>query len=408
VSRRPSGPARPLRFLIGAFGDPGHAFPAIALGRELRVRGHDVAIETWRKWREYVEREGMRFYPAPEYQTFPTRERPLKPYEAVVRAVAETRPLVRELEPDAVVSDILTLAPALSAELERCSWATLVPHVYPPPADGLPPYGLGALPPRRSLGQAIWRALSGTMETGLERGRAELNETRRRVGLPELAYTHGGISRQLCLVATFPQLEYPRQWPPRVHVTGPLLWEPPADDVELPQGEEPLVLIAPSTSQDPRQRLLDTTLRGLRGLPVRVIAIHPRGAPPTRFEATSGLRLVSWMPYSRTMPRADVVVCHGGHGTLAHALANGVPVVTVPAAGDMSENGSRAQWAGVGLSLPRRFLTPRTIRLVVRRVLEDPSFKTRAERLAAWARANGTSTPAARLVERFAAQHHGD
>ena len=28
----------------------------------------------------------MRFEPAPEYQVFPTRERPLKPYEAAVRA----------------------------------------------------------------------------------------------------------------------------------------------------------------------------------------------------------------------------------------------------------------------------------------------------------------------------------
>ena len=38
--------------LLGAFGDPGHAFPVIALGRELVRRGHDVCIETWDKWRE--------------------------------------------------------------------------------------------------------------------------------------------------------------------------------------------------------------------------------------------------------------------------------------------------------------------------------------------------------------------
>jgi ATP-dependent DNA helicase RecQ len=32
----------------------------------------------------------MAFAPAPEYHVFPTRERPLRPYEAVVRAAAET------------------------------------------------------------------------------------------------------------------------------------------------------------------------------------------------------------------------------------------------------------------------------------------------------------------------------
>jgi UDP:flavonoid glycosyltransferase YjiC (YdhE family) len=401
------GRTRPRKFLIGAFGDPGHAFPAIALGKELRTRGHEVAIETWCKWREHAEREDMRFHPAPEYRVFPTLERPLKPYAAVTRAVRETRPLLRELEPDVVVSDILTLAPALSAELEGRPWATLVPHVYPPPDERLPPYGLGAMPPRKALGEAVWRAMSSGMDKGLERGRLELNETRRRVGLPALAHVHGGISRELCLVGTFPQLEYPRRWPPRVHVTGPLLWEPPSDEVDLPSGREPLVLVAPSTTQDPRQQLVAAALRGLESLAVRVIAIHSRGASPIGRVAGRRMRLVSWIPYSRTMPRADVVVCHGGHGTLAHALAAGTPVVTVPVAGDMSENGARAQWAGVGLNLPRRFLTPKTLRLVVRRVLEEPAFKARAEELAAWSRANSGPARAAQLVEQMAAERNG-
>ena len=33
-----------MRFLLGAFGDPGHAFPAIALGRGLVARGHEVTL----------------------------------------------------------------------------------------------------------------------------------------------------------------------------------------------------------------------------------------------------------------------------------------------------------------------------------------------------------------------------
>ena len=75
-----------MRVLLGAFGDPGHAFPVLALGAELVARGHDVGIETWQKWREPAEAAGMTFSAAPEYQVFPTRERPLKPYEAAVVA----------------------------------------------------------------------------------------------------------------------------------------------------------------------------------------------------------------------------------------------------------------------------------------------------------------------------------
>ncbi len=82
------------RLFLGAFGDPGHAFPMIALGGELARRGHAVALQTWAKWREHVEREGMTFVAAQEYQVFPTRERPLKPYEAAVRAARESVPQI--------------------------------------------------------------------------------------------------------------------------------------------------------------------------------------------------------------------------------------------------------------------------------------------------------------------------
>ena len=398
-----TAPSSRLRVLIGAFGDPGHAFPAIALGRELTARGHEVAVQTWRKWQDHVEREGMAFHAAPEYQVFPTRDRPLKPYEAVVRAVAETRPLVHDLAPEIVVSDILTLAPALAAELEGVPGVTLVPHSYPPPIDGLAPYGLGAMPPRHSLGRAVWRLLSVPMSGGLERGRDELNETRRRVGLPPLSYTHNGISRELCLVATFPQLEYPRPWPPFVRVTGPLLWEPPAEAAEPPPGDGPVVLVAPSTSQDREQRLLRTGLHALARSKVRVLATHNRRPPPRPLSVPPNAAVVDWFSYSRTMPKADVVVCHGGHGTIARALSSGTPVVTVPAAGDMAENGARVQWAGAGLNLPGRLLSAPSLRWCVEAVLEDDRFRRRAGELAAWHANNDGARAAAELVEDHAA-----
>jgi UDP:flavonoid glycosyltransferase YjiC (YdhE family) len=390
------------RVLVGAFGDPGHAFPAIALARALSDRGHDVAVQTWKKWREHVEDLGMRSHAAPEYQVFPTRERPLKPYEAVVRAVGETRPLMADLRPDVVVSDILTLAPALAAELERRPWATLVPHLYPPPADGLPPFGIGAMLPRGAPGRATWRWVSSLMGLGLERGRRELNETRRRVGLPELQHVHGGISTELCLVATFPQLEYPRPWLAHVHVIGPIAWEPPADEVEPPPGPEPLVLVAPSTSKDLELRLVRSALRGLRNQPVRVLATANRPLPSPAPDVPPNARLVEWLSYSRTMPQADVVVCHGSHGTLARALSYGKPVIAVPAGGDMAENAVRLQWSGAGINLPGRLLNPTTMRWVVQRVLDDPRYAQRARSLGHWAGRNDGAVAGAMLVEQLA------
>ena len=392
-----------MRLLLGAFGDPGHAFPVIAVGRELAARGHEVTLQTWQRWRDHVEAEGMAFAAAPEYHVFPTRARPLKPYEAVVRAARETQPLVRSVRPDAVVSDILTLAPALAGELEGVPVATVIPHVDPRFPPGFPPYSMGARRARTTAGRTLWRGTERIVSRGLEQGRRELNETRARLGLEAHAHVHGGISRELCLAGTFPQLEYPRDWPPNTHVVGPLLWEPPFGDVELPPGDAPLVLVAPSTSQDAGHRLLRAALEGLAGLPVRVLATWNRRVPDPPVDVPPNARLVEWVSYSRTMPHCDVVVCHGGHGTVVRALASGCTVVAVPAAGDMNENAARVDWAGAGVRLPRRLATTRGLRLAVGRALARPALRDRARELQAWAAAHDGAARAADLVEAFGA-----
>jgi UDP:flavonoid glycosyltransferase YjiC (YdhE family) len=394
--------------LLGAFGDPGHAFPMIALGRALRARGHEVTLQTWRRWEEHVLAEGLRFAPAPEYTVFPSGgagTEPLDFYEAVVHATRDTVPLVRALEPEVVVADILTLAPALAAEIAGVPYATLIPHVHPHGPPEFPIYSLGARLPRTAAGSALWRRANPIVGRGLEQGRLELNRTRERLGLAPLDYVHGGISRELALVATFPQLEYPRAEPQaNRHVVGPLMWEPPTEEVELPAGREPLVLVAPSTAQDKEHRLLRAALRGLAGAPVRVLATYNRRLPSRPLPVAENTRVVEWLSYARTMPRCDVVVCHAGHGTLVRALACGCAVVACPAVGDMNENAARLAWAGAGVRVPRRFTTPRVLRLAVERALAEPSIAARARELEAWAQANDPGAHAAELVERLAAR----
>ena len=137
-----------------------------------------------------------------------------------------------------------------------------------------------------------------------------------------------------------------------------------------PPGDGPVVLIAPSTAQDPEHALLRASLAGLAGAPVRVIATY-NGRDPGPIDVPGNAVLVPWLSYAKTMPDCDLVVTHGGHGTLVRALACGCPVVVCPAGGDMGENAARADWAGVGVRLPRRLLGPRALRLAVGRALRD-------------------------------------
>jgi UDP:flavonoid glycosyltransferase YjiC (YdhE family) len=227
-----------------------------------------------------------------------------------------------------------------------------------------------------------------------------LNETRAAVGLPPLEVFHGGLSSELVLVATFPHLEYPRSWPAHTRVTGAMTFELEHPDVALPAGDDPLVVVAPSTAQDPERELLRWSLDALAGEPVRVLATTnqldlPVPMPPAPPNAT----VVAWLSYSQAMPLADLVITHGGHGTVCRALAAGAPLLCCPAVGDMTENGARVAWSGAGLSLPWRLLGRHSLRAVVRRLLGDGSFSERAGEIAAWGREHDGAQRGAELVE---------
>ena len=161
------------------------------------------------------------------------------------------------------------------------------------------------------------------------------------------------------------------------------------------------MLVAPSTSQDPGHRLLRGALAGLASMPVRVLMSANRQRPDPPLEVPDNATVVDWLSYARTMPACDLVICHGGHGTLARALASGCAVVLVPAAGDMNENAARVDWAGVGVRLPRRMVAARGLELATGRALARPALRQRARELQAWAAVNDGASAAADLVEQL-------
>jgi MGT family glycosyltransferase len=392
------------RFLVAAFGDPGHAFPAIALARALAGRGNEVLVETWERWREAVEDAGLAFTAAEEYKTFPPPPPGADEGASAADAALALLPMLEAERFDVVVSDILTVAPALAAERAGLRRATLIPHVYPVHEEGLPFFAVGALPARTPVGRALWRGALPVLVGGLKQGREEFNESRAAVGLAPTERLHGGISEQLALVATFPQLEYPRRWPPYVQVTGPMQFELTYPDVELPPGDEPLVLVAPSTAQDPECRLVRAALEALADEPVRVLATTNRHLPAEPLPpAPANAVVVDWLSYTQAMAAADLVICHGGHGTVARALGAGAPVICCPAVGDMAENGARVAWAGAGLMLPWRLMGAASLRVAVRQALGDPGLARRAAEIAAWAATHDGAERGAKLVERLAA-----
>jgi UDP:flavonoid glycosyltransferase YjiC (YdhE family) len=377
-------------------------FPVLALSRALRERGHEVWIESIERWQEQAAAIGAHFVKAPTYIALRQPLRGMPPHPTLAEVVRPLVPLMRDLKPDVVVNDFFYVPASLAAEIAGLRRATLVPHPYPVNEPGLPYFLVNLVPPRTPLGAAAWRLTRPWFERRARKDRSELNFARADLGLPLERRFYSGMSDGMAMVATYPQLEYPRRWPSGVHVTGPMLFELPHPEIELPEDGAPLVLVAGSTAQDQGLRLVRTAIQALGSEPVRVLVSLNQQGVTWPDPVPENVTVVDWVSYSQVLPKASAVLSNGGHGTVVRALSEGVPLLVCPAGGDMGENGARVTWSGAGLMLPWTLLGPGSLRLAMRRILADARFAERAQQIAAWGRENDGAARGADLLQRYA------
>lgn len=380
-----------MRVAVVAGPDPGHAFPAVALGLALRRRGHAVAFVSGTQWAAAAVRDGLEFLPIgmtaarPEDADFGAvlwgRGRELAP------GVASS---LRAWGAELAVVDTLTVPGWFGADLAGVPRIELVPTSFQRPSRALPPPGTGLAPGRTPVGRARDAVLRRLHERSRLAGDAACAAARAALGLgpatPPVA----------TLVATLPGLEpYRPDWPEGTEVIGPMEWDPATAVLAEPAGDGPLVFLADSSATGRPQTLLDVA--ALTGLRVACTRFGPAG--PVRDGVVAGPGRQAPL-----LDRAAVVVCAGGHGMVAKALVRGLPLVVVPGPGDQRENAARVARLGAGVHLPARRLAPGTLRAAVLRVLADPSYAAAARRLAATADGLGPDHAAARVASCVAAR----
>jgi UDP:flavonoid glycosyltransferase YjiC (YdhE family) len=104
------------------------------------------------------------------------------------------------------------------------------------------------------------------------------------------------------------------------------------------------------------------------------------------------------------LPHCDVVVSHGGSGSVIGALAHGLPSIVIPMGADQPHNAARCEALGVGRVLDAVEATPEDVRDTVAAVLADPTYRRAAERIRAEIAALPVTEHALALLERLAAE----
>lgn len=100
---------------------------------------------------------------------------------------------------------------------------------------------------------------------------------------------------------------------------------------------------------------------------------HLLGALPDR------VKVVESVPLHAVLPHCDLVVGHGGAGTLLTGLTCGLAQLVIPQLVDHTFNAERFVATGAGLALTRDQADPSAIRDAVGELLEQPGYRKAAE-----------------------------
>ncbi|MEU4209192.1 nucleotide disphospho-sugar-binding domain-containing protein [Streptomyces sp. NPDC026206] len=134
--------------------------------------------------------------------------------------------------------------------------------------------------------------------------------------------------------------------------------------------------------------LLRQAVQAVAALPVEVVLATTADQRELLGELPATVRTVVSLPLHLLLPTCSAVVHHGGAGTTLTAARSGVPQLTITRRPEPALNGERQAVTGAGIHLTYGELsrTPHpvdAIREQVTRLLEVPSYRDAAQRLAA-------------------------
>lgn len=367
-----------MRFLLTPVGSSGDVHPFVGIGRELSARGHEVILFGAEPHRQVVEKSGIEFVSTVSTESYneatqnPDLWHPRKGVETVLRMIVPSLESSRKALEDwyvpgqtMIVGHPLAFAARTFEEQQKVPSATI--HLAPSSIRSV--HKVPALPPGTDISgwplwlkQALWYAVD---KAGLDPAIVpELNRWRATLGLPPVERVFKSwLNSPEMVIGLFPEWFGPRQpdWPEQFHSASFPLWDDPAGSPIDPQlsafidAGSPPVVVSPGSANRHAQPFFAAATEALQRLGRRGIFLT--GYPeqlPTPLPATIVHR--QYAPFSTVLPRSALLIHHGGIGTLAQALASGVPHLIMPMAFDQPDNALRAGALGVARWLePKRF-----------------------------------------------------
>jgi len=385
-----------MNIVLSVLGTYGDVLPFLAIGRQLAQRGHDVSLYAPEPFRQPALRSGLGFdamCTEAEYDealSSPNLWHPrrgLAPLFDMMASLAG-RTMQWLLDRTSENSCLVIASPnAFGARLaqDKGGVPVITIHVTPfliesrnaaPWLPGVPLQGLMPSRLRHWLGRGADRVLIDPVSL------PPLNDLRVSLGLSpvkRLRYWWNSPLRIILMCPPWyvpPQPDWPRQLIqvgfPMADRLGDVGELTPTLEAYLDAGPAPLVFTYGSGMREGAQffRVAVEICRRMRRR--GILLAHEAEQVPDSFPAD--VIHVRYAPLSLLLPRSAALIHHGGIGTVAQALAAGVPQMVVPVAFNHFDDAQRLSRLGLGAVLRRQAFRPRHACREIERMLASPAM----------------------------------
>lgn len=390
------------KIVLSTLGSLGDLHPMIALGLELRRRGHEAVINSLEGYRETVSDLGLGFAPLrPEVD-----EADEDLIRRLVDAGTGPETVIRELvmpnladmyydlssacsTADLLVTGELIYVAKSLAEKTGITWVSTSlspitmfsaedPSVYP---------GYSWTEHLRPLPAFLHRASLYIARQVIGHWLAPFRKFRRGLGLDpndDPMFIDKYSSTLHLAMFSMALARTQSDWPSSTLQTGFCYYDESEagldDELDsfLNKGEAPIVFTLGSAAVLDARDFFEVSAAAARGLGKRAVLLYGREQP--RPDGAGGeIAAFEFAPYSMVFPRAACVVHQGGVGTTGQALRAGVPQLIMPFSHDQPDNAARCRRAGVAEIIDRESYTQESAENALLKLLQEPAYRSRAD-----------------------------
>lgn len=360
--------------LLCTIGSAGDVHPFLGIGQGLRKRGYRVTLITSQFFEAQAREAGLEFFglgSAEDYQSLiqnPDLWDPEKGFQVfaknvVLPIIEPVYEIISGFDPSQTV--LAAQAQVFGAHIahEKLGFPFITIHLQPAAFRSVHEFPLlpAWMPPL--LKQGFFNLLDAFVLDKLFA--PEINRFRQSLNLPPVKKIFGNWTHSPQKnLGLFPDwFAHPQpDWPPQTQLTGFVYYDQHSGHESFSQGLEkfleagnaPIIFTPGTAMKHANQFFADCIeacqLLGRRGI---LLTQHPEQLPG---ELPQNIRHFDYVPFSAILPRVAALVHHGGIGTVAQAIAAGIPQVIRPMAHDQPDNAARVERLGIGVSLnPKKF-----------------------------------------------------